>query len=207
MMAFGPTHATQRGQALVEAALVLAALMVLLLASLVLGRLHVASIQLSHVSRTAAMAAARGLAVQARVESGNAILHGVADVMPGESPSGSQAMLRDEWLDPAKRVHVRAESRIELPSPLAGLRIMRQAQVLAGAGHASDDAQGQRRVGNAASWRDAARPSLAQARAMAVALEPAEAPWGRSAPSMEWLQAWDDVVPDERLRAADGETP
>ncbi|MGE8681367.1 MAG: hypothetical protein ACN6PE_22350 [Achromobacter marplatensis] len=109
--------------------------------------------------------------------------------------------LQDEWFgSDLQLLTVKAQT---VPTPGSGElapSITRLTRVAIGAGHAYGDADAQRRIGNApTAWRQAEKASLAQARRVGALAQRMDGPWGRSAVSMDWLSAWADLVPSDRL--------
>lgn len=164
------------------------------------GGLQLSAQQMSQASRKAAMSGALGRPVSlgdstagARLTKRVAPLQGVA--VP------RVAILQDEWFGTGLgllSVHARTA-----PSPrIAGLEppITRHTRVAVGAGHAHGDSDARRRIGNApTAWRQAERDSLAQARRVGALAQRVDGPWGRPSLQTDWLSAWADVVPAQRL--------
>lgn len=195
-----PRRSNERGQAAVEALLMLPLLTVLLWAVTDIGAMQFSAQRTTQVSRQAAMAAALGQPVATlRVPAGMDV-EGSAQRWLGSSAAGGGA-LQDEWFGAAIRmlsVQVRS-----LPPPgnvMFGLPVSRHLSVAFGAGYAHGDADAQRRIGaSSTGWLQASRTSQAEAGRMQRTVSRAEAPWGRPALSRDWLSAWGDVLPGDRL--------
>lgn len=85
--------------------------------------------------------------------------------------------------------------------PGSDLVLARRTAILVGAGHASDDGDAQARVRQGgAGWRQAAEQSVAAGQEVAAALSRIDQGWGRAPAGFEWLDAWQGLVPADRLR-------
>lgn len=195
-----PRRSNERGQAAVEALLMLPLLTVLLWAVTDIGAMQFSAQRTTQVSRHAAMAAALGQPVATLRAPAGMDVEGSAQRWLGSSVAGGGA-LQDEWFGAAMRmlsVQVRS-----LPPPgnvMFGLPVSRHLSVAAGAGYAHGDADAQRRIGaSSTGWLQASRTSQAEAGRMQRTVSRAEAPWGRPALSRDWLSAWGDVLPGDRL--------
>ena len=189
----------ERGQAVVEALLMLPLMAVLLWAVSDIGVMQFSAQRTTQASRQAVMAAALGQPLATLRAPAGMDLASTDQAWPGAVAAGGA--LQDEWFGAAMNllsVNVRA-----LPRPgnaMFGLPIQRHISVASGAGYAHDDADAQRRVGaSPTGWLQASRTSLAEAERMRRQVNKVEAPWGRPTLSPDWLSAWGDVVPDERL--------
>ncbi|PTW97637.1 pilus assembly protein TadE [Achromobacter mucicolens] len=190
----------EHGQAVVEALLMLPLMAVLLWAVSDIGAMQFSAQRTTQVSRQAVMASALGqpaatLRAPARMD-----LEGSAQSWPGFSGAGVRA-LQDEWFGGAMRLlSVQVRSLPPAVNVMFGLPVSRQLSVASGAGYAHGDADAQRRIGaSPTGWLQSSRTSLAEARRMQRFVNRAEAPWGRPALSRDWLSAWGDVVPGDRL--------
>lgn len=198
--------ANERGQAVVEALLMLPLMAVLLWAVSDIGAMQFSAQRTTQASRQAVMAAALGQPVATlRVPLGMD-LAGTAQRWPGSAVAG--ASLQDKWFGAAMQL-LSVQTR-SLPRPgiaMFGLPISRHLSVASGAGYAHGDADAQRRVGaSSTGWLQASRTSRAEAERMQRQVGKVEAPWGRPAMSLDWLSAWGEVAPNDRLgkRAEDG---
>lgn len=198
--------ASEQGQAVVEALLMVPLMAVLLWAVSDIGALQFSAQRTTQASRQAVMAAALGQPLATLRAPVGMDLAGTAQAWPGAVAAGGA--LQDEWFGAAMNllsVNVRA-----LPRPgnaMFGLPIQRHISVASGAGYAHGDADAQRRVGESPTgWLQASRASMAEAARMQRHVGGADAPWGRPALSRDWLSAWGDVVPNDRLgkRVEDG---
>ncbi|WP_291380400.1 MULTISPECIES: TadE/TadG family type IV pilus assembly protein [Achromobacter] len=198
---------TERGQAVVEALLMLPLMSVLLWAVSDIGAMQFSAQRNTQASRQAVMAVALGQpAATLRAPSGM-VLTDAAQSWPGTAAAGAAA-LQNDWFGGAMQL-LSVQTR-SLPQPgnaMFGLPISRHISVASGAGYAHGDADAQRRVGaSSAGWLQAGRTSRVEAERMQRQLSKVEVPWGRPALSLDWLSAWRDVVPNDRLgkRAEDG---
>ncbi len=192
--------ARQRGQAVVEALLMLPLLVLLLCAVPWIGGLQFAAQEMAQASRKAAMAGALGRPLQDLRAVTDMNLSGGADLLPGVVPP-QVAALQDEWFGAGlKLLSVTASTgRRDRDAP-AWLRISRRTHVASGAGYAHGDADTRRRIGKApVAWRNAESASLVQARRLKPVIERLDAPWKRPGLSLDWLSAWADLVPADRL--------
>lgn len=190
----------ERGQAVVEALLMLPLMAVLLWAVSDIGLMQFSAQRTTQASRQAVMAAALGQPVATLRAPLGMDLDSAARSRPGTAVAGPAA-LQNEWFGGAMQL-LSVQARL-LPPPgnaLFGLPISRHISVASGAGYAHDDADAQRRVGaSPTGWLQASRTSLAEAERMQREVNKVEAPWGRPTSSRDWLAAWNDVVPNERL--------
>lgn len=190
----------EHGQAVVEALLILPLLAVLLWAVSDIGAMQFSAQRTTQASRQAVMAAALGQPMATlRAPSGMG-LTGAAQTWSGSAVYGPAA-LQNEWFGGAMQM-MSVQTRL-LPRPenaMFGLPISRHISVASGAGYAHGDADAQRRVGASdTGWLQAGRSSLTEAGRMQRQVSKVEAPWGRPMLSRDWLSAWGDVVPKDRL--------
>ncbi|WP_255594025.1 TadE/TadG family type IV pilus assembly protein [Achromobacter sp. ES-001] len=192
--------AAQQGQAMIEALLMLPLMAALVWGVTWIGGLQFSAQQLAHASRKAAMAGALGEPVTPRHSFAAAAqtrrVFGLADIA---APNLSR--LQHEWFGAG--LHLLAVYARSAPSgrdgPPAPL-ITRHTHVAVGTGHAHGDADARRRIANApTAWRHVEQASLAEARRMAPYVQRMDRAWGRAAIHTDWLSAWDDVVPPDRL--------
>lgn len=188
-------RAWQRGQALVEALVLLPVLILSFMAVAWLGQLLFTAQEAAVASRSAAMVAAVGGGVPAR--SGSFVLarSSVDAGVPRLAP------LQAEWLGAeARRVSVTAHADMAGVGPWGAVRIERRTRVAAGAGNAEGDDDVRRRIGAAEiSWTRTAERSLSLARDIRGQGMVVDSPWGRPALSLDWLSSWADVVPAQGL--------
>ncbi|WP_312432359.1 pilus assembly protein [Achromobacter sp.] len=165
-----------------------------------IGAMQFSAQRTTQASRQAVMAAALGQPVATLRAPAGMDLHGAVRNWPGTVVVGAGA-LQNEWFGAAMQL-TSVQTR-SLPSPgnaLFGLPISRQISVASGAGYAHGDTDAQRRVGaSPTGWLQASRTSLAEAERMQRQVSKVEAPWGRPKLSRDWLSAWGDVVPNDRL--------
>lgn len=190
----------QQGQAAVEALLLLPLMAVMVWAVSGIGSLQFAAQQMSQASRKAAMSSALGQPLPSSWSRASSVMTSQAKALRGIAPLRVSA-LQDEWFgSDLQLLTVKAQT---VPTPGSGElapSITRLTRVAIGAGHAYGDADAQRRIGNApTAWRQAEKASLAQARRVGALAQRMDGPWGRSAVSMDWLSAWADLVPSDRL--------
>ncbi len=190
----------QAGQAVVEALLMLPLLVLLLCAISWVGGLQFTAQEMTQASRKAVMAGALGQPLQDLRAATNTKLAGNAGFLSAVAPP-QVAALQEEWFgDGLKLLSVTASAERRDRDGPAWLRIVRRTRVASGAGYAHGDADTQRRVGKApASWRSAEGASLAQARRLKPVIDRMDDPWGRPGLSLDWLSAWEDLVPADRL--------
>lgn len=190
----------QDGQAVIEALLMLPLMAGLLWAVSGIGALQFSAQRATQASRQAVMAAARGQpATLWRAPDGMDVARG-AQVLAGVA-SPRAATLQDEWFGQGmKMLSAETRSRPRAGDATFGLPIVRHISVASGAGHAHGDADAQRRVaGSATGWLQASRTSTSEAGRMQGYVDRADRPWGRPSLSLDWLSAWGDVVPADRL--------
>ncbi|AUA57178.1 Uncharacterised protein [Achromobacter spanius] len=198
--------ARQQGQAIVEALLMLPLMAVLVWAVSWVGGLQFSAQQLSQASRKTAMSGALG---QPLAPAHSMVAAGQRQrvlELPGIAPP-NMSVLQGEWFGVGLRllsVHARSMPSRKGQAPI----IARHAHVAIGAGHARGDADARRRIGNApTAWRQVERVSLAQARRVGPATRRMDGPWRRAALQTDWLSAWADVVPPDRLGTRKGRKP
>lgn len=196
-----PFPIRQHGQALVEALLMLPLLAVSAWAVARIGGLQFSAQEMAQASRKAVMAAAQGQPLEDLGSSAaRAQLTGGVKPLAGVAPPRLSA-LQDAWFRAGLQL-LAVEASSPHPGVPPGLRISRQTYVASGAGHALGDADAQDRLGQAQpSWRRAADGSLAQARRLDSSIDRVDGAWGRPRASLDWLSAWADVVPADRLGA------
>lgn len=190
----------QKGQAVIEALLMLPLLALLLWAVAGIGKLQLAAQQATQASRKAVMAGALGQPLATLRAPAGMDLSSDANGLSGVATPRAAA-LQDEWFGAALTmlsVEVRSQPLVSDPSawPLVARRI----SVATGAGYAPGDADAQRRVGQSRTgWRQAAQDSLSAASSMRRPVDRVDGAWGRPGLSLDWLSAWADVVPTDRL--------
>jgi hypothetical protein len=190
----------QQGQAAVEALLLLPLMAVMVWAVSGIGSLQFAAQQMSQASRKAAMSSALGQQLPSSWVRASSVMTSQAKALPGIAPPRVSA-LQDEWFGAGLQLlTVKAQTVPTRGSGELAPSIARLTRVAIGAGHAHGDADAQRRIGNApTAWRQAEKTSLVQARRVGALAQRMDGPWGRSAVSMDWLSAWADLVPLDRL--------
>ncbi len=195
----------QKGQAVVEALLMLPLLVLLLCAVPWIGGLQFAAQEMAQASRKTAMAGALGRPLQDLRATSNMKLSGGAELLPGVAAPRISA-LQNEWFGAGlSLLSVTASTERRDRDAPAWLRVARRTHVASGAGYAHGDADTQRRIGNApTSWRSVESASLSQARRMKPVIDRMDGPWGRPGLSLDWLSAWADVVPADRLAGRRG---
>lgn len=193
-------HVRQRGQAVIEALLMLPLMALLLWATSGIGSLQFSAQQTTQVGRTAAMSAARGQPLPSLRAPAGMDLSGAVQTLSGTTPP-QMAALQGEWLGGAMTLlSVEARAQPKRMDPLIGLSISRRLSVASGAGYAHGDADAQRRVGaSSTGWLQAGQTSLSEAARMQRPVERTDGPWGRPKLSLDWLSHWADVVPADRL--------
>jgi hypothetical protein len=137
-----------------------------------------------------------------------------AAAQPGGAHADASDLRRGWLIEDAGMVTARVAVAAVAPAhspPASGLAqfdawrptIRRHAVILAGAGHASSDAQAQQRVaGSALGWAVAADRSYALGRRVQSWAGGLDQPWGRVEPLFDWLGPWAGRVPDQHLRRA-----
>lgn len=179
----------QRGQAMVEALLLLPVLALVWLGIAWLGKAQYTALTLIQASRQAAMSTAMGRPLdptdRTRVE-----------VTAAAGADG----WRDEWSgEDARRVWATSQAVVNGSAAWGGILLARRVGVAAGAGNARNEQDAQRRIGlSARFWGQVAADSISQVQALAPAIQAVDRPWRRPPPSEDWLSAWADVLPAER---------
>lgn len=190
----------QRGQAVIEALLMLPLMALLLWAVAGIGKLQFSALQTTQASRKAVMSGALGQPLSAlhapagmALSSDDVALSGVA--------APRIAALQDEWFGAGLRMlSVQVQTQPRPHDAVAWPLIARRLVVASGAGYAHGDADAQRRVAGARTgWRQAGQRSSSEAARMEHPINRADGPWGRPKLSLDWLSAWADVVPQDRL--------
>ncbi|MFY0480430.1 pilus assembly protein [Achromobacter marplatensis] len=190
----------QQGQAMLEALLLLPLMAVMVWAVAGIGGLQFAAQQMSQASRKAVMSGALGQPLAPNGSYASMVLTRQAKTLRGIAMPGLSA-LQDEWFGVGLQLlSVQAQAAPLRVDAVFALPIIRQTRVAIGAGHADGDADARRRIANApTAWRQAERGSLTQARRVGALAQRMDGPWGRSSLSTDWLSAWEDVVPADRL--------
>lgn len=79
---------------------------------------------------------------------------------------------------------------------IAQMKVQSQTSIWVGAGHANDDLQAVERLKTSYSlWTHAQGPAAIAIQGLTPLLIPVDSAWGRSAPSTQWLQPWEQSVP------------
>lgn len=195
----------QRGQALIEALLMLPLLALLLWAGSWIGGLQFTALEMAQASRKAAMAGALGQPTQNQHAPRGMALSGKSAPLPGIA-SARVSVLQDEWFGVDLRLlSATASTPRHDRDTAAWLHITRRTHVASGAGYAHGDADTQRRIGRAPTpWRKAESASLAEARRLKPVVDRLDGPWRRPGLSLDWLSEWADVVPEDRLASRKG---
>lgn len=202
----------QRGQAVVEAMLMVPWMGVLIWAVSWVGSLQFSAQQMSQASRKAAMAAAMGQPLSPRDAMTAIGLNRRVEALTGVAAL-QVALLQDEWFGGELQllsVHANANPN---PYPRAPhlvsaftAPITRYTRVAVGAGYAHGDKDAMHRIASApTAWRQAQRLSVAQARRFESLVVRMDGPWGRPSMQTDWLSAWADVVPVDRLKQQRGQ--
>jgi hypothetical protein len=220
----------QRGQAIVEALLMMPLMGVLIWAVSWVGSLQLSAQQMSQASRKAAMAAAMGQPSIPRDEMTSIALNREVEPLTGVAEQ-HVAHLQDEWFGVGLQllsVHAKAQAHAKShakaramahaksrakPHPLANslvsamtAPITRYTRVAVGAGYAHGDKDATHRIAHASTaWRKAERVSVVQARRAESLVSRVDGPWDRPTLQTDWLSAWADVVPTDRLKQQRGQ--
>jgi hypothetical protein len=206
----------QRGQAVVEAMLMMPLMGVLIWAVSWVGGLQFSAQQMSQASRKAAMAGAMGQPLSPRDAMKAIGLNRRVEALTGVAAQ-QVALLQDEWFGGELQllsVHAHANPNSNPnPNPRAPYLvsaftapITRYTRVAVGAGYAHGDKEARHRIANApTAWRQAERLSVAQARRFESLVARMDGPWGRPSMQTDWLSAWADVVPGDRLNQKRGQ--
>ncbi|WP_454668557.1 TadE/TadG family type IV pilus assembly protein [Achromobacter kerstersii] len=202
----------QRGQAVVEAMLMMPLMGVLIWAVSWVGGLQFSAQQMSQASRKAAMAAALGQPLGSRDAMKAIGLNRRVEALTGVAAQ-QVALLQDEWFGGELQllsVHAHPNPN---PNPRAphlvsafAAPITRYTRVAVGPGYAHGDKDARHRIANApTAWRQAELLSVAQARRFESLVARMDGPWGRPSMQTDWLSAWADVVPGDRLNQKRGQ--
>lgn len=197
--------ACQQGQAMLEALLLLPLMAVIVWAVAGIGSLQFLAQQMSQASRKAVMSGALGQPLAPSWSRGSSVLTTQGKALQGIATPRLSA-LQDEWFGVGlQMLSVQARAAPLRVDALFAPSITRQTRVAIGAGHAHGDADARRRIASApTAWRQAERGSLTQARRVGALVQRMDGPWGRPTVSMDWLSAWEDVVPSDRLSKRGG---
>jgi len=124
--------------------------------------------------------------------------------LPDQAQAGAShadaVQIRREWrLQDAGLVRADVGVPVRVPfQDEASMTIRRHTAILRDAGHSTDDASAQRRVGESArAWGDAVHPSQVAGRRTQSLAQALDAAWGRPAPSYDWLMPWTGAVPGQ----------
>ncbi|EHK64760.1 hypothetical protein [Achromobacter arsenitoxydans] len=190
----------QNGQAVIEALLMLPLIALLLWAIAGIGKLQFSAQQTTQASRKAVMAGALGQPLAMLRAPAGMDLSSDAHALTGVAPRLA-ATLQDEWFRAGlTMLSVETRSQPQAAAPSAWPSIARRLSTASGAGYAHGDADAQWRVGQASTgWRQAGQSSLSEATRMQGPVGRADGAWGRPRLSLDWLSAWADVVPADRL--------
>jgi len=200
-----PLHA-QRGQALVEAALVMSVLLGVMLVVHATGVWQDEALRTGLAARQAAFAYTR-FAPEPGYDIAADVNIALAARLTDEAQPGGvhrhAGVLRREWaLGEADVTSVQAVVPMSHASHAgARLNFTRHTALLRGAGHSAGDTQVQQRVGQSAlGWQTAARQSSSAGQAVAARLAPLDLAWGRAQPTFDWFSDWTARVPSAFLR-------
>jgi len=125
---------------------------------------------------------------------------------PGQQDAAARALRHDWQIEDRGIVFatVAVHPRNVLNAPQwhePHLRIERHTAILAGAGHAMSDQEGQHRIARGtAGWSRAAETSIRAGRTIADAMQAVDAGWHRPSPELDWLSPWAGLVPADRLK-------
>jgi len=198
----------QRGQALVEATLILGLLVGLMWALRATGVWQDETLRAGLAARQAAFAYSRFAPDPGNLDD-NAQVNWIraAHLSEAGQPGGAHrhaGVLRRQWqLGEINVVAAQVTVPLSLTSQADGSRVFkRYTAILRGAGHSGGDAQTQQRVASAAlAWQTVANRSSAVGRTVAARLNPLDAAWQRAQPGFDWLSDWTAVVPPVFLSA------
>lgn len=190
----------QQGQAMVEALLLLPLMAVTIWAVAGIGSLQFLAQQMSQASRKAVMSGALGQPLAPSGARASTVLTTQGKTLQGIAPLRLSA-LQDEWFGAELQLlSVQAQAAPLRVDAVLTPSIARQTRVAIGGGHAYGDADARRRIANApTAWRQVERGSLTQARRVGALVQRMDGAWGRPSVSTDWLSAWEDVVPSDRL--------
>lgn len=176
----------QRGQAMVEALLMLPVLVLVFLGVAWMGKAQYTALALMQASRQTAMSVALGLPV---APAEGIRIQQAADIGDGGWRAGW-------WGGDARRVWATSQAWVSGTAVWGGFQLARRVGVAAGAGNARDDEDAQRRIGlSTTGWGRVAAGSASLAQMLAPVVEAVDRPWRRPSPSRDWLSAWGDVLP------------
>lgn len=134
-------------------------------------------------------------------------LQAVSPIADGSQPGGGHAQagaLRRQWGMHDTDIHAAhaVMSGLRLPFGVQRLSLRRHTAILAGAGHARDDADVQRRMAQSVlAWGDAAGASQQAGGRVAERMAPVDRAWGRPQVDFDWLQPWAGALPPEHTQA------
>lgn len=197
----------QQGQAMVEALLLLPLMAVTIWAVAGIGDLQFLAQQMSQASRKAVMSGALGQPLAPSWARASTVLTKQGKTLQGVATPRLSA-LQDEWFGAGLQLlSVQAQAAPLRVDAVFAPSIARQTRVAIGAGHAYGDADARRRIANApTAWRQVERGSLTQARRVGALVRRMDGAWGRPSVSTDWLSAWEDVVPSDRLGRRGGKS-
>jgi len=205
------------GQASAEALLAAVVLLALWLSIAWIGRLQHRSLAADQASRQAAFSAAQGQPQQPFL-TGRTLqytrLASPPDFIAVGGTGTNPAALRRDWhvqdegLLKASANIVPAAAKNVTPIPTDGYKrpqsdpiIWRHTLVLIGDGHAADDLSAQTLVERSyVGWQSAYKKSKAAALNVNTRVAPLDQPWQRPPLQTDWLAAWSDLIPEDRLQ-------
>jgi hypothetical protein len=178
----------QAGQAMVEAVFMFALVLALVTAGTALGRLQWKVLRSENQSRFIAFSFARGEPPGSRDASGpppglpaGQVTRAVSQFLQVGGTAAASSALRREW---------KAEDEGIVTGRSGNSRL----SLLAGAGHATDDAAAAKRVGSSPTgWSNAARVSLDAGKRASARIGGIDDGWQRAKPSFDWLHPWRDL--------------
>ncbi|MCD0501636.1 hypothetical protein [Bordetella petrii] len=202
------TGSIQRGQAAVEAVLVVALLVLFMHGVATVGSLQMQGLGAAQFSRHAVFLSARGMATPA-FEHGALVSIDASPFVDASGTAGNPDAvgLARDWLraDPHLRTafaSVQAPGQVPFTQSGSAARIMsiqRHTTLAVSAGHAHGQAATVQRLGmSPAGWTATAQRSQAAAQALHRRMQPVDAPWARGQWSVDWLGAWMDIGPGSR---------
>jgi hypothetical protein len=183
-----PARRSQAGQAMVEAVFMFALVLALVTAGAAVGRLQWKVLRSDNQSRFIAFSFAKGEPPDSRDASGppaglagSQATRAVSQFLQVGGTAAASAALRREW-------------KAEDEGIVTGRSGHSRLSLLAGAGHATDDAAAAERVGSSPSgWANAARLSLDASKSANARIGGIDNGWRRAKPSYDWLQPWRDL--------------
>ncbi|MGN6581143.1 MAG: hypothetical protein ACTHJ1_14330 [Bordetella sp.] len=194
----------QQGQGLIESVFALTAVLACACAIAWTGSAWHQAMLAAQASRTAAFSAARGGALAARRDEGD--LNLVRRQIGSVPSDGKHAQLQQDWLRVDTRlVTAQAERKIQAPagwmqSYAGDVTVHRHTSVAQAGGHANSDKDGQQRITESRTgWQAAGAPSQALARRLKSSIAGVDGAWGGRRPDDDWVSAWPQLVPAERL--------